>query len=223
MAEQDFLSSVLGEGVELTPSQKVNIDLSDSFDAIPYNNIVDYVVLDRWSLANPNNPNEVIKIDPTGLEAMRRDGMTNDEILMRFANFRDKNAAQRFIEEGTKAFATAFPATALGIRTGRQLGGATPAGILGGTATGFSVGLATDLLRSQMFPSTNIPYLPNSYDLEIRLQSEDRAHRIGQEKSVTYVDLVSPDTIDEVILRALRNKINLASTVLGEDPKEWLR
>ena len=97
MAEQDFLSSVLGEGVELTPSQKVNIDLSDSFDAIPYNNIVDYVVLDRWSLANPNNPNEVIKIDPTGLEAMRRDGMTNDEILMRFANFRDKNAAQRFI------------------------------------------------------------------------------------------------------------------------------
>jgi hypothetical protein len=34
---------------------------------------------------------------------------------------------------------------------------------------------------------------------------------------------VSPDTIDEVILRALRNKINLASTVLGEDPKEWLR
>ena len=66
-------------------------------------------------------------------------------------------------------------------------------------------------------------YYSNSYDLEIRLQSEDRAHRIGQDRSVTYVDLVSPDTIDEVILRALRNKINLASTVLGEDPKEWLR
>jgi hypothetical protein len=191
MAEQDFLSSVLGEGVELTPSQKVNIDLSDSFDAIPYNNIVDYVVLDRWSLANPNNPNEVIKIDPTGLEAMRRDGMTDDEILMRFANFRDKNAAQRFLEEGAKAFATAFPSTALGIRTGRQFGGLTPAGILGGTTAGFSVGLATDLLRSQMFPSTNIPYLPNT---EIRtvtgedgkpqplsfLTGRDAASRMGE-------------------------------------------
>lgn len=66
-------------------------------------------------------------------------------------------------------------------------------------------------------------YYSNSYDLEIRLQSEDRAHRIGQTKSVTYVDLISPGTIDETILTALRNKINLASTVLGEDVKDWLR
>ena len=66
-------------------------------------------------------------------------------------------------------------------------------------------------------------YYSNSYDLEIRLQSEDRAHRIGQTKSVTYVDLVSPGTVDEVVLGALRNKINIASTVLGEDVREWLR
>ncbi len=66
-------------------------------------------------------------------------------------------------------------------------------------------------------------YYSNSYDLEIRLQSEDRAHRIGQTKSVTYVDLISPGTIDQTILTALRNKINIASTVLGEDVKDWLR
>ena len=66
-------------------------------------------------------------------------------------------------------------------------------------------------------------YYSNSYDLEIRLQSEDRAHRIGQTKSVTYVDLISPGTIDETILTALRNKINIASAVLGEDVKDWLR
>ena len=65
-------------------------------------------------------------------------------------------------------------------------------------------------------------YYNNSYDLESRLQSEDRAHRIGQEKSVTYIDLVSPDTIDEKILEALRGKINLAQTVLGEDFRAWL-
>jgi SNF2 family DNA or RNA helicase len=65
-------------------------------------------------------------------------------------------------------------------------------------------------------------YYSNSYDLEIRLQSEDRAHRIGQKNKVTYIDLVSPDTIDEKILQALRNKIDLAGQVLGEDPKAWL-
>jgi SNF2 family DNA or RNA helicase len=59
--------------------------------------------------------------------------------------------------------------------------------------------------------------------LESRLQSEDRAHRIGQKKSVTYVDLIAPDTIDEKIVEALRNKINLADQVLNEETKNWLR
>jgi SNF2 family DNA or RNA helicase len=40
---------------------------------------------------------------------------------------------------------------------------------------------------------------------------------------VTYIDLVSPDTIDEKVLEALRSKINLAGQVLGEDVKAWLR
>ena len=65
-------------------------------------------------------------------------------------------------------------------------------------------------------------YFSNSYDLEIRLQSEDRAHRIGQENNVTYIDLVTPDTIDEKILQALRDKINISSQVLGEKAREWL-
>jgi SNF2 family DNA or RNA helicase len=65
-------------------------------------------------------------------------------------------------------------------------------------------------------------YYSNSYDLEIRLQSEDRAHRIGQENKVTYIDLVSPNTIDEKILKALRGKIDLAGKVLGEEVRDWL-
>ena len=65
-------------------------------------------------------------------------------------------------------------------------------------------------------------YYSNNYDLEIRLQSEDRAHRIGQTKSVTYIDLIAPKTIDEKIVEALRSKIDIASTVLGEDIKKWL-
>ena len=55
------------------------------------------------------------------------------------------------------------------------------------------------------------------------MQSEDRAHRIGQVNKVTYVDLVSKDTIDEKIVTALRNKLDLAQEVLGDEKwKNWL-
>ncbi len=66
-------------------------------------------------------------------------------------------------------------------------------------------------------------YYSNSFDLEVRLQSEDRAHRIGQTKSVTYIDFISPNTVDEHIVKALRSKINIASQVLGEELKEWIK
>ena len=38
--------------------------------------------------------------------------------------------------------------------------------------------------------------------LEKRLQSEDRAHRIGQKKPVTYVDIIAEDTVDEKISKS---------------------
>jgi SNF2 family DNA or RNA helicase len=65
-------------------------------------------------------------------------------------------------------------------------------------------------------------YYSNSFDLEKRLQSEDRAHRIGQTEKVTYIDLITPKTVDEHIVKALRNKINIAGQVLGEKLKDWL-
>jgi hypothetical protein len=34
--------------------------------------------------------------------------------------------------------------------------------------------------------------------------------------------LISEDTVDEKIVEALRNKINIASEVLGEELKEWI-
>ena len=70
--------------------------------------------------------------------------------------------------------------------------------------------------------ASNVIYYSNGYDLEKRLQSEDRAHRIGQEKSVTYIDLIARNTVDEKIVKALRKKINIASTVMGEDLKSWI-
>jgi len=65
-------------------------------------------------------------------------------------------------------------------------------------------------------------YYSNGYDLEVRLQSEDRAHRIGQTNKVTYIDIITKGTIDEKILQALRNKINISSLVMAEGYKEWI-
>ena len=70
--------------------------------------------------------------------------------------------------------------------------------------------------------ANTVIYYSNGYDLEKRLQSEDRAHRIGQKKAVTYVDLITEKTVDEKIVKALRKKINIASEVLGEELRDWI-
>jgi SNF2 family DNA or RNA helicase len=70
--------------------------------------------------------------------------------------------------------------------------------------------------------ANTVVYYSNSYDLEKRLQSEDRAHRIGQTGSVTYVDLIAENTVDHKIVKSLRSKINIANEIMGEDIKEWI-
>ena len=70
--------------------------------------------------------------------------------------------------------------------------------------------------------ANTVIYYSNGYDLEKRLQSEDRAHRIGQKKSVTYIDLIAEDTVDKKIQDSLRKKINIASEVLGEELRSWI-
>ena len=70
--------------------------------------------------------------------------------------------------------------------------------------------------------SHTVVYFSNNYDLEIRLQSEDRAHRIGQKNKVTYVDFVCKGTVDEKILAALKNKVDIASQVMGDELKSWI-
>jgi SNF2 family DNA or RNA helicase len=59
-----------------------------------------------------------------------------------------------------------------------------------------------------------VVYYANSYNLNIRSQSEDRAHRIGQINRVTYIDLFAPGTVDEHVLGALHRKQELAALVV---------
>lgn len=70
--------------------------------------------------------------------------------------------------------------------------------------------------------ATTVIYYSNSFKLTDRLQSEDRAHRIGQHHPVTYIDLVGTDTVDEKIVDALRSKLDIASIVTGDTVKAWI-
>ena len=70
--------------------------------------------------------------------------------------------------------------------------------------------------------ATNVIYYANDFNLETRVQSEDRAHRIGQHHPVTYVDLMTKGTVDVHIVKSLRNKIDLSAKTLGEEARQWL-
>ena len=68
-----------------------------------------------------------------------------------------------------------------------------------------------------------VVYYSNNYNLEVRMQSEDRAHRMGQTGIVVYVDIVAKNTLDEAIMKSLINKGQIAAKTLGEeDLRSWL-
>ena len=77
---------------------------------------------------------------------------------------------------------------------------------------------------------TTVIYYSNSYNLESREQSEDRAHRIGQlgaihnpgeDPSVLYIDLRVRGTVDDKIIRVLRNKKKLTDEIVQSNWR-WL-
>jgi SNF2 family DNA or RNA helicase len=91
-----------------------------------------------------------------------------------------------------------------------------------GTAQVFLANPAAASEGLTLHAARTVIYFNNSFKLTDRLQSEDRAHRIGQKVSVTYIDLVAADTVDEGIVEALRNKLDIASSITGDRLKEWI-
>ncbi len=78
-------------------------------------------------------------------------------------------------------------------------------------------GLARTLTAASL-----VVYYANNWRLDHRLQSEDRAHRDGLTHAVTYVDLIARGTVDEKIVAALREKLNLASAITRDGYRRWL-
>lgn len=74
--------------------------------------------------------------------------------------------------------------------------------------------------------ATTAIYYSNDFDLEKRLQSEDRNHRIGSKEvaekygvdNILYIDLIAEDSIiDDRILKSFKTKKSIADMIL-EDP-----
>jgi SNF2 family DNA or RNA helicase len=70
--------------------------------------------------------------------------------------------------------------------------------------------------------ASTIIYYSNSFNLEHRLQSEDRAHRIGQENTVRIIDLLGSGTIDLPLVHSLKSKWDMASQITGDIARKWL-
>jgi SNF2 family DNA or RNA helicase len=70
--------------------------------------------------------------------------------------------------------------------------------------------------------ATLVIYAANSWKASDRQQSEARAHRAGQTRSVTYVDLAASDTMEHKLIKALRSKFDLAALVTGDKLKDWI-
>lgn len=62
----------------------------------------------------------------------------------------------------------------------------------------------------------NVIYYGNSWNYGTRMQSEDRAHRTGQTKTVVYYDITIPMSVDEYVLTILQNKGAMADKVTGD-------
>lgn len=67
-----------------------------------------------------------------------------------------------------------------------------------------------------------VVYYSSTNNLEHRYQSEERARDMTKRVPITYVDLIAPGTVDEVIIRALRKKINMSAAITGDNYREWL-
>lgn len=80
------------------------------------------------------------------------------------------------------------------------------------------------MARSWTFTEAEaVLYYSNLYFHGPRMQSEDRAHRIGQTKTVSYGDIISRNTMERDVVDALISKVEIAAETLGDKLRAWLK
>ena len=69
--------------------------------------------------------------------------------------------------------------------------------------------------------ASTVIYESNDFNYGKRLQSEDRAHRIGQKNPVLYVDMAARGTVDFKVASNLVKKMDIACQLTGDSRREW--
>jgi SNF2 family DNA or RNA helicase len=72
------------------------------------------------------------------------------------------------------------------------------------------------------YVAEQVAFYTNDFSLEHRLQSEDRAHRIGLDHPVDYGDFEAVDTLDHRIIKALRDKREISEIIMGDPITNWI-
>lgn len=67
--------------------------------------------------------------------------------------------------------------------------------------------------------ASHVIYFNNEFKYSNRMQSEDRTHRIGQNKSVIYYDIICDESIDNRIMNSINNKKNVVVSFKSEIDK----
>jgi SNF2 family DNA or RNA helicase len=73
-----------------------------------------------------------------------------------------------------------------------------------------------------LYSANTVIYLSNTFSTEDRLQSEDRAHRHGNVGGVEYIDLIAPKTVDERVIKVLRDNKLLSDQIMRDGYIKWL-
>jgi SNF2 family DNA or RNA helicase len=87
-----------------------------------------------------------------------------------------------------------------------------------GTASTGGIGI------NEFLVANTVIRVSHDFDTESRIQSDDRTHRMGSEMhdSVTYYDILVPNTVDVKIHRVLRTDTQVSAKVLKEQWREWI-
>lgn len=64
--------------------------------------------------------------------------------------------------------------------------------------------------------ANTVIYYSNDFSMRNRVQSEDRAHRIGQTSKVLYIDITATDKLSLAITNALQTKKDLAEAIISQ-------
>ena len=76
--------------------------------------------------------------------------------------------------------------------------------------------IATAGLGITLTAASTMVFYSLDYSMSNFEQAKARIHRTGQKENCTYIYLIASNTVDEKIMKALKNKVNLAKSLIDD-------